>query len=100
MEINLNNGKLENFKIHRALIKSVARLTYKQAEGIILDYEWLGTMGTTQMHYGIFFEGVQLASYILNLSKINLQLELSKYQLRSKTSCNPKRRANDFPVAY
>ena len=37
VEINLNNGKLENFKIHRALIKSVARLTYKQAEEIFLS---------------------------------------------------------------
>lgn len=33
-------------------------ITYEQAKCIILEYEWLGTMGTTQMHYGIFFDGV------------------------------------------
>lgn len=32
-------------------------ITYEQAKKIILEYEWLGTMGTTQMHYGIFFDG-------------------------------------------
>jgi len=33
------------------------RILYKEAKNIILDYEWLGTMGTTQKHYGIFFDG-------------------------------------------
>ena len=33
-------------------------ITYRQAETIILPYEWLGTMGTTQMHYGIFFNDI------------------------------------------
>lgn len=33
-------------------------ITYQEAKTIILEYEWLGTMGTTQMHYGIFFDGV------------------------------------------
>lgn len=33
-------------------------ITYEQAKAIILEYEWLGTMGTTQMHYGIYFDGV------------------------------------------
>lgn len=32
-------------------------ITYQQAKSIILDYEWLGTMGTTQRHYGIFYDG-------------------------------------------
>jgi len=38
-------------------------ISYSDAKKIILEYEWLGTMGTTQMHYGIFFEG-QVAGVI------------------------------------
>lgn len=33
-------------------------ISFKQAEQIILEYEWLGTMGITQYHYGIFFDNV------------------------------------------
>jgi hypothetical protein len=33
-------------------------INYEQAKSIILEYEWLGTMGTTQLHYGIFFDGI------------------------------------------
>ena len=33
VEINFQNGKYKNFKIHRGIIKSFARLTYKQVEG-------------------------------------------------------------------
>lgn len=32
-------------------------ISYQEAKNIILEYEWLGTMGTTQMHYGIHYEG-------------------------------------------
>lgn len=41
--------------IKKAVCKEIS---YKQAKSVILEYEWLGTMGTTQVHYGIFFEGV------------------------------------------
>lgn len=42
--------------IKKAVCKEV---TYKQAEKIILEYEWLGTMGTcVKFCYGIFFEDV------------------------------------------
>ena len=40
--------------IKKAIIKPV---DYSAAKKIILKYEWLGTMGTTQKHYGIFFDG-------------------------------------------
>jgi hypothetical protein len=33
-------------------------ITFDQAKTIILEYEWLGTMGTTQIHYGIFFDDI------------------------------------------
>jgi len=33
-------------------------IDYQTAKKIIEEYEWLGTMGTTQFHYGIYFEGV------------------------------------------
>jgi hypothetical protein len=33
-------------------------IDYQTAKRIIEEYEWLGTMGTTQFHYGIYFEGV------------------------------------------
>jgi hypothetical protein len=38
-------------------LAELKEITYKQAETIILKYEWLGTMGTTQRHYGIFYNG-------------------------------------------
>ena len=41
--------------IKKAVLKEI---TFGQAKTIVLKYEWLGTMGTTQMHYGIFYEGV------------------------------------------
>lgn len=33
-------------------------ISYSTAKEIILQYEWLGTMGTTQKHYGIYFNDV------------------------------------------
>lgn len=44
-----------NADIKTAVCKEI---TFEQAKTIILEYEWLGSMGTTQYHYGIFFEGV------------------------------------------
>jgi len=41
--------------IKKAVCKEIS---YEEAKKIILEYEWLGTMGTTQMHYGIYFEGI------------------------------------------
>ena len=33
-------------------------VSFETAKKIILQYEWLGTMGTTQTHFGIYFDGV------------------------------------------
>ena len=43
-----------NIDIKKAIVKPV---NYETAKKIILKYEWLGTMGTTQHHYGIYFDG-------------------------------------------
>ncbi len=40
--------------IKKAIIKEIS---FETAKKIILRYEWLGTMGTTQLHYGIYFNG-------------------------------------------
>tara|TARA_R110000824_G_scaffold175994_1_gene354793 strand:- start:6 stop:869 length:864 start_codon:yes stop_codon:yes gene_type:complete len=40
--------------IKTAFVKSVS---FETAKKIILEYEWLGTMGTTQHHFGIYFDG-------------------------------------------
>jgi hypothetical protein len=47
------------FGVPKADIKQaeLKEISYDDAKSIILDYEWLGTMGTTQYHYGIFYEG-------------------------------------------
>ena len=42
-----------NKDIDNGIIKEIDSQTAKK---IILEYEWLGTMGTTQTHYGIFFD--------------------------------------------
>lgn len=39
--------------IKKAELREISR---KEAESIILEYEWLGTMGMTHLHYGIFFD--------------------------------------------
>lgn len=41
--------------IKNCLIKEIS---FQEAKKIIIDYEWLGTMGTTQIHFGIYFDGV------------------------------------------
>ena len=43
-----------NTDIDNGIIKQI---DYQTAKKIILEYEWLGTMGTTQLHFGIFFDG-------------------------------------------
>ena len=43
-----------NTDIDNGIIKVI---DYQTAKKIILEYEWLGTMGTTQYHFGIFFDG-------------------------------------------
>jgi hypothetical protein len=48
-----NNASFPIADIKKAVLKEIS---YKEAERIILKYEWLGTMGTTQYHYGIEFE--------------------------------------------
>ena len=37
LEINLEDGKVKKFKFYRAVIKSIARLTYQEAENIFLE---------------------------------------------------------------
>jgi len=41
--------------IKKAICKEI---TFEESKKIILEYEWLGTMGTTQKHYGIFYDNV------------------------------------------
>jgi len=48
-------GNPQNPDIKKAELREVS---YSLAKRIIEEYEWLGTMGTTQYHYGIFFDGV------------------------------------------
>ena len=37
LEIDIESGKIKKFKFYRAIIKSVARLTYQEAENIFLE---------------------------------------------------------------
>ena len=37
LEIDLDDGKVKKFKFYRAVIKSIARLTYQEAENIFLE---------------------------------------------------------------
>lgn len=48
-------GYPKDVNIKEAVLKET---DYQTAKRIIEDYEWLGTMGTTQYHYGIYFDGV------------------------------------------
>jgi hypothetical protein len=48
-------GYPSNPDIKKALLRDV---NYQTAKKIIEEYEWLGTMGTTQYHYGIYFDDV------------------------------------------
>jgi len=44
-----------NKNLALSVVKSVSKV---EASKIILDYEWLGTMGTSQFAYGIYFDNV------------------------------------------
>jgi hypothetical protein len=35
----------------------VREITFSEAKTMILEYEWLGTMGSTQRAFGLFFDG-------------------------------------------
>ena len=48
-------GYPQNPDIKKAVLREI---DYETAKRVILEYEWLGTMGTTQFHYGIYFDGV------------------------------------------
>lgn len=53
----------DTVKIHEGLDLSLKKavvkpITYNLARKIILEYEWLGTMSSTNHHYGIFFENM------------------------------------------
>jgi hypothetical protein len=48
-------GYPQNVDIKDAVLRET---DYQTAKRIIEDYEWLGTMGTTQYHYGIYYDGV------------------------------------------
>lgn len=54
-----DNGGLFGYPINVNIKDAELReVDYNTAKKIIEDYEWLGTMGTTQYHYGIYFDGV------------------------------------------
>jgi len=54
-----DNGGLFGYPSNVDIKNCVLRETdYITAKKIIEDYEWLGTMGTTQFYYGIYFDGV------------------------------------------
>lgn len=48
-------GYPKDIDIKKSVLKEVDYLT---AKNIIEKYEWLGTMGTTQFYYGIYFDNV------------------------------------------
>lgn len=47
---------------------TIKELTFKEAQEFILEYEWLGTMGTTMFSYGIFTRGRLTAVYCFGLT--------------------------------
>jgi hypothetical protein len=54
----IDNGGLFGYPLADIKNCQLRDVDYQTAKKIIEQYEWLGTMGTTQMHYGIYFEGV------------------------------------------
>jgi len=46
----------------------VKRIEFKEAQNFILDYEWLGTMGTTKFSYGVFTNDRLTAVYCFGLT--------------------------------
>jgi len=54
-----------NKSLKNAVIKPCTR---KQAEKIILEYEWLGDMAVTNIFYGIFFENIMGGTICINSS--------------------------------
>lgn len=46
----------------------VRLISFKEAQNFILDFEWLGTMGTTKFSYGVFTNGRLTAVYCFGLT--------------------------------
>jgi hypothetical protein len=46
----------------------VKQITFKEAQSFILDFEWLGTMGTTKFSYGVFTNDRLTAVYCFGLT--------------------------------
>jgi len=54
LHAQLFDPKPSEVDIKRAQLREI---DYHTAKKIIQEYEWLGTMGTTQYHFGIYFDG-------------------------------------------
>ena len=56
-----------NTDIDNGIIKVI---DYQTAKKIILEYEWLGSMGTTQIHYGIFLMEIVVVLFVMVIFKL------------------------------
>jgi len=57
------SGQLGLWKPRLDLSPEIRRVNYDTAKQIILDYEWLGSMGNTEISYGIFW-GLHLGGVV------------------------------------
>jgi hypothetical protein len=53
-----DDGGLFGYPVPDIKKATCCEVSYETAKKIILQYEWLGTMGTTQYHYGIYYDDV------------------------------------------
>jgi len=63
------------------------RISYEEAKTIILEYEWLGTMGQGTHSYGIFFEGVLAGAVCFGLPASLTAGDMFGIDNRNKAIC-------------
>ena len=91
IEINLKDGIVKNFKIHRAIIKSVSRLTYEQVENIFLtkdkenkNFKEISNLFKT---YNILFKQSEKERKFLTLMNLKSNwIVKTKFIIKKKTS--------------
>jgi hypothetical protein len=63
------------------------RITYKEAESIILEYEWLGRMGQGTYCYGIYFDNILAGAVCFGLPASITAGDMFGIENRSKAIC-------------
>lgn len=88
---SIREAKEQEYKVaptHANIKTALCRpISYKEAEIVILEYEWLGTMGQGMYNFGIFFNDILAGVVCMGLPSGRLAGDMFGTQNRSKAIC-------------